>query len=300
MRLQELAPGVFVFPHRHVDGKNAIVFGSSAALAIDACLHAEEGDAMASFIRERERSADLLAVTHGHPDHILGSRAFRGGEMVAHAHHETLLQHVVARHSARTGKDPEEILAGIARPTSTFSEERRIDLGDREVLMFHSPGHTPDSACLYLADQRVLVGGDTVVTGILPAFTDGDSRLLESTLHRISKLDVEHLIPGHGPVVSGVRSVRECLLWTTDYLSGVRSRVEQLGPGVTEEELLSATPFDEFVGDRFGQNTHGMIKRHQTAVLTIGAETIGKPGANPGSRRQNWQPNDKGAFGEGR
>lgn len=287
MSLPEIADGVFVFPHRHVDGKNAIVFGSNAALAVDACMHTDEGDAMASFIRDREHTPDLLAVTHGHPDHILGSRAFRGGEVIAHAEHDKLIRSVVAQHAVRTGQEPEEMLADIARPTVTFVEERWIDLGDREVLMFHSPGHTPDSACVYVRDQEVLVGGDTLVTGIIPAFTDGDSRILEASIRRILDLDVEHLIPGHGPVVSGVSTVRDSLRWTIDYLSRVRARVGEVGAGVTDDELLSATPFDEFAGDRFDQTTHGMMTRHQTAVLTIAAELAGIGQTDPESRPPN-------------
>lgn len=287
MMLREIADGVFVFPHRHVDGKNAIVFGSTAALAVDACMHTDEGDAMASFIRDQDHTPDLLAVTHGHPDHILGSRAFRCGEVIAHSEHDKLIQSVVAQRSIRTGQEPEEILADIARPTVTFTEERRIDLGDREVLMFHSPGHTADSACVYVADQKVLVAGDTLVTGIIPAFTDGDSRILETTVRRILNLDVEHLIPGHGPVVSGVSAVSASLRWTIDYLSGVRARVGEVGAEATDDELLSAIPFDEFAGDRFDQTTHGMMTRHQTAVLTVAAELSGTGHTDPESRLPN-------------
>ena len=47
----EIAPNVYVVEHRLVDGKNAIVFGRRGALAVDACNYADEGEAMAAFIR---------------------------------------------------------------------------------------------------------------------------------------------------------------------------------------------------------------------------------------------------------
>ena len=40
-------------------------------------------------------------------------------------------------------------------------------------------------SCALLEEDRVLCGGDTVVTGIVPAIADGDSRLLEATLRRL-------------------------------------------------------------------------------------------------------------------
>lgn len=279
--MDELVEGVFVFPHRHVEGKNAIVFGASAALAVDGCMYREEGDEMASFIRERRRRPDLLAVTHGHPDHILGSHAFRDGEVIAHTDHEALIQRVVERHAAGTERDPEEILGEIARPTVTFSEEHRVDLGDRELLMFHTPGHTPDSACVYLADQRLLIGGDTVVTGILPAFTDGDSRTLEKTLRRIAAIEVDHLVPGHGPVVSGRVRVRGWVVWLADYLACLRSQIQDLGVDTDDEEIVAATPFEEFVEGRLQPDAHGMVKRHRTALLTMARELRAEPGLSP-------------------
>lgn len=267
----ELVKGVHVFPHSHVAGKNAIIFGKSGALAVDACMHREEGDAMASFIRERGMEPELLAVTHGHPDHILGSHVFRGGEVIAHVNHHRLVEQMARRHAEGTGRPVDDVLADIARPTVLFEREYQVDLGDREVLLFHSPGHTPDSACVYLPEERVLIGGDTVVTGILPAFADGNGFILEATLRRIAALDVDHLIPGHGSAVSGAEVVKGWMLWMADYLAGLRRHVEPLLE-LTDVDLVGATPFEEFVEGRFEPEHHDMMKRHETAILMTARE----------------------------
>jgi hypothetical protein len=62
----ELAPGIFSADSRFVDGKNGIVIGRRAALAIDGSNYEDEGAAMASFICSSGFEPDRLALTHGH------------------------------------------------------------------------------------------------------------------------------------------------------------------------------------------------------------------------------------------
>ena len=54
--LTEVAPGVFGVDHRVAAGKNGIVSGERAALAIDTGHYPDERQAMADFIRARERA----------------------------------------------------------------------------------------------------------------------------------------------------------------------------------------------------------------------------------------------------
>lgn len=65
-----------------------------------------------------------------------------------------------------------------------------------------TPGHSPDSVCLYHAEQKVLISGDTIVnfrgTGELNPF-HVDTRQLCHAFHRLKVLPVNHLYPGHGP-----------------------------------------------------------------------------------------------------
>ena len=62
----ELAPGIFSADSRFVDGKNGIVIGRRAALAIDGSNYEDAGAAMASFICSSGFEPDRLALTHGH------------------------------------------------------------------------------------------------------------------------------------------------------------------------------------------------------------------------------------------
>lgn len=87
--------------------------------------------------------------------------------------------------------------------------ERLLEEGDRvgDLLVLHTPGHTPGSICLFREDELALLSGDTVFAdGGFGRFDfPGGSRAdLVSSLERLSTLDIEGLYPGHGsPVGKG-------------------------------------------------------------------------------------------------
>jgi glyoxylase-like metal-dependent hydrolase (beta-lactamase superfamily II) len=82
--------------------------------------------------------------------------------------------------------------------------DRLPGLADWEVM--NTPGHSDDSTCLYHRPTRTLLSGDAVLSvegrgWFNPEFVDG--RLSAQTEVRLRELDVEHLLPGHGLVVTG-------------------------------------------------------------------------------------------------
>lgn len=77
-----------------------------------------------------------------------------------------------------------------------------------------TPGHSADSTCLYHQPTRTLLSGDAVLSvpgraWFNPEYVDGQASV--ATEARLRQLDVEHLLPGHGLVVSGPRVMAEAL-----------------------------------------------------------------------------------------
>ena len=270
----EIAPNVFAVAHRLVDGKNAIVFSDRAALAIDACNYPDEGEAMAAFIRSLGAVPNRLAITHGHGDHVLGSGAFRGADVYAHlAAPRTIDAYVPIWAERYFGGSIADCEAALTRPNILFDRELRIDLGRKTVRLFATPGHCPDAVCAYVEEDGMLCAGDTVVTGIVPAINDGDSRQLEATLRTLLQLDARVLVPGQGPVLESPIAVREHLVWTIDYLVRVREFVsESLRGGTSAERTIEAAGYASFVGDRLPEEPFGMVRRHRMVVARIVAE----------------------------
>ncbi len=81
-----------------------------------------------------------------------------------------------------------------------------IDIGDRKIKIIHTPGHSEGSICLYDEKYKFLYSGDLIYKGELECFYEGtDPRKYEKSLEKISKLEVEKVYPGHGPLrIKGV------------------------------------------------------------------------------------------------
>lgn len=149
---------------------------------------------------------DLIISTHGHPDHLEAVQLFKG-EKTLFTLHETEWQWIdtIGRPmSAAMGIDMDAI-----RP-DFFLQEGELSLDDLELRVFHTPGHSPGSVCLYWPDQKVLFAGDVVFKdGVgrtdLPG---GDGAKLKASIQRLAELDVEWLLSGHGDVISGTKEVK--------------------------------------------------------------------------------------------
>lgn len=273
----EIVPGVFSVDHRVVEGKNGIIIGDKRALAIDACNYPDEGQAMADFIRAKGWKPDYLALTHGHGDHILGGATFIGAEVFAHAATPEVIRKQIPGWVERSGKSIEQIEAQTIWPTITFTDELRIDLGGKHVRLFTTPGHSKDGVCVYIEEHCVLFTGDTVVTGIVPAIGNGNSIELESSLHKLTEMDIEILVSGHGPVLHGNERIRGWFKWLIDYLTSVRDFVkEALAQGVKSDVVVNAVDYQKFIGDKFPIDKHNMPQRHRNTVQKIIEELEGK------------------------
>jgi glyoxylase-like metal-dependent hydrolase (beta-lactamase superfamily II) len=271
--IEEILPGIYSIEHRVVEGKNGVILGRRAALAIDGGIDPEEGAAAARFIRERGHVPERLALTHGHGDHVLGAAALAAGEVFAHAATPAVIRRQIPGWAERAGENAEQTAARIVWPTITFTGALRIDLGGHTVRFFPTPGHSEDSVSALVEEAGVLFAGDTVVTGILPAISDGDGRDLEATLRGLAALDIEILVPGHGPILRGRESIREQIRWLADYLARIRAEVhDRVRRGDAPEAILDAVDFDTFVGDRLPADRHGMPRRHRATVAKIVAE----------------------------
>jgi glyoxylase-like metal-dependent hydrolase (beta-lactamase superfamily II) len=91
-----------------------------------------------------------------------------------------------------------------------FLKEGDISINGLDLKVFHTPGHSPGSVSLYLPDQKLLFSGDLVFKdGIgrtdLPG---GNGSLIKESIKRISELEIEWLLPGHGHIIEGGSHVK--------------------------------------------------------------------------------------------
>ena len=148
----------------------------------------------------RVEDVGLMIGTHCHPDHFEASELLvqKSGALVALSREEDeFFRGVGGRfYGTLAGSGPQ------VKPLF-FLGEGDLNLGgqnkiEAEVLL--TPGHSPGSICLYLKNEKILISGDVVFSGSVGRsdFPGGSPSLLRKSIDRLSRLDVEYLVPGHG------------------------------------------------------------------------------------------------------
>ena len=142
---------------------------------------------------------DVVIVTHGHPDHFEAAISFPDTAKFAMGSDEyTLLKQVLGNYME------------IPEP-DFFLQEGNVTIGDETFQIITTPGHTPGEICIYWPDKKTLFTGDVIFRESIGR-TDlpgGDGAQLKNSIKKLALLDVEHLMPGHGEVISGKDTVEK-------------------------------------------------------------------------------------------
>lgn len=97
-------------------------------------------------------------------------------------------------------------------PTRTFECALTLDFEGRTIeLMQVGPAHTHGDTIVYIPDAKTLFTGDILFVGSTPVMWAGPVKNWLDALDRILKLDVDTIIPGHGPITDkdGVRQIKD-------------------------------------------------------------------------------------------
>jgi glyoxylase-like metal-dependent hydrolase (beta-lactamase superfamily II) len=136
-----------------------------------------------------------VLVTHHHPDHVGGS--MMGFELKG-------LAELMERVSVPVHVNSEEALfvsriTGISMGDLTQHENGdKVSVGDIDIELLHTPGHTPGSQC-FLLDGRLVAGDTLFLEGCgRTDFPGGDSDEMFRSLQKLARLPGDPTVfPGH-------------------------------------------------------------------------------------------------------
>jgi glyoxylase-like metal-dependent hydrolase (beta-lactamase superfamily II) len=192
------------------------VDGVAETFVIDSPVLPDELDALPTLLEQSgfPPPSGLLA-THGDWDHLLGRLAFPG---VALGCAESTAERMraspgEAQRELRTFD--KDLLIERPRPLAlgqvqALAVPGRCGVGDRELELHPAEGHTVDGMAIMIPWARVLVAGDYLSTVEPPTLNDGGDRdAYLATLARLRPLvaSADHVVPGHGPVLSPERAL---------------------------------------------------------------------------------------------
>jgi glyoxylase-like metal-dependent hydrolase (beta-lactamase superfamily II) len=174
-------------------------------------------------------------------DHIAGTAAFADCEVIATARTaEALTEHQSAIEAGTQAGPPG--IDPLILPTLTFDDRLRLDIGRFHLELIHVDIHSNDAAVVWMAQQGVLLAGDTLEdTVTFVAEADGLDRHLVD-LERLWALAPDRILPNHGDpdVIAGGGYPRDFIHATQDYIRVLqRCRDEAQPPDAPLTEIIA-------------------------------------------------------------
>jgi glyoxylase-like metal-dependent hydrolase (beta-lactamase superfamily II) len=178
-------------------------------------------------VRAAADRVSYVLLTHGHPDHSEGARAFA----------ESVRAPVRAL-------DPAHRLG-----TEGLTDGDVVRAGGVEVRIWATPGHTADSLSFLVGDDdgEAVLTGDTILgrgTTVV-AWPDGDLGDYLESLRRLQELGPATVLPGHGPeLASAGEAAARYLAHREQRLEQVRAALASLGPDADPRAVVETVYAD--------------------------------------------------------
>lgn len=104
-------------------------------------------------------------------------------------------------------------------PNEYVKDGQQIKVGNKTVRIIHvGSAHTIGDIMVHVPEDKILFTGDIVFLNNTPILWSGPAGNWIRALDNILEMDVETIVPGHGPVTdkNGVRKTREYLVYVED------------------------------------------------------------------------------------
>lgn len=187
---------------------STVIIGERGVILVDTGFTDEIGRHLKSAITGiTDKPVTHIINTHHHGDHTLGNSAFPDAEIISSKKCRELL-----KKTAYEWISVVENMTGEKFPNTrpvpasrVYPENSRTDItlqGVKLRLWVPHGSHTPGDMMVYLPEYKILISGDILVKKMMPSFRDAHVKTWISTLEQIQALDIDAIIPGHGPLMT--------------------------------------------------------------------------------------------------
>ena len=196
----------------------------------------------------------ILALTHGHADHLGGCHLFPGVKSLIHPEdmffaeefteayaQEFIDNYVKTRGPVRNPEATDEDWKQIIRPYGpaeygTLEDGEVFELGGRAVEVIHTPGHSMGSVCFLDHKERLLVTGDTVNDCLLLNFPPHTSTVAQyhESIQKLWAREGEYdgLCQGHDTLTIADKSFITDYLTATEIILSGQASPQEIDDGI--------------------------------------------------------------------
>lgn len=151
------------------------------------------------YLKENDVIIDRIILTHRHYDHTADAK-----EMSAEIGAPLFASPSEAK-ALIEGDDHTIISTAFGRSMPKLDVKTLTSDSYAGFKILSTPGHTDGGISLYHPEEKILISGDTVFPSGGVGRTDlptGNITHLKESVEKLTKIEVESLYSGHGPVVS--------------------------------------------------------------------------------------------------
>ena len=240
------------------DGEQTLLVDTLFDLPLTAQMLKTMGDAVPTA-----RKIGKLVNTHANGDHVFGNQLVEGAEIIAcracaEEFAETPPSMLVAleagwKNLGDGGAFFHEVMGsrfdwnGIVStpPTTLFDQTMEVEIGNKRLVLTHlGSAHTRGDVLVHVPADRVLYTGDLLFVGGHPVIWAGPVENWIKACDYILGLDVEVIVPGHGPIADKA-AVRELRSYFEYINAQARTHFDS---GVPYEEAARKISLDRFAG----------------------------------------------------
>src|SRR3989442_331760 len=187
---------------------------------------------LAAMKKVTTKPVTRLVNRHHHMDHVGGNFLLREAEIISHTYCRAeivrtglpveFLQQRIPRFAAEFPK------LKLAVPEVTFEDRLVFHQAGRAVELRHlGPAHTFGDAFVYLPKDKLLFAGDLAFYYVTPLAFQGHVGNWIKVADRILKLEVETIVPGHGPI-GGKKELRGMARYCAPVRPGAQQRLARI------------------------------------------------------------------------
>lgn len=138
-----------------------------------------------------------VVLSHWHLDHVAGTAAFPGAEVIANAKTDAHLRTNFAAITAGTSSGM-PVIDPLILPSQVFTGQMVVRVGDLEVHLIEANIHSDDATVLWLPEARILLAGDTVEDCVTYVGEPEHFVTHLVDIDRLAALDPMFVLPNHG------------------------------------------------------------------------------------------------------
>ncbi|MGR3760856.1 MBL fold metallo-hydrolase [Roseobacteraceae bacterium NS-SX3] len=231
----EVGEGLYAFTAEG-DPNSGVIIGDDSVMIVEAQATPRLANKVIECVRSvTDKPITHVVLTHYHAVRVLGASAFNAQQIImGDAARAMVVERGQEDWDSEFQRFPRlfeghESIPGLTWPTTTFSEDMTVYLGNRRVDLMHlGRAHTAGDIVIHVPDQNVMFTGDIVEYHSACYCGDGHFSDWGSTLDNIKAFDVDAIAPGRGDALVGKEMVNAAIENTRDFVESTYRPVQKI------------------------------------------------------------------------